>query len=150
MFAYDMDGDGKADVISTSAHQFGIWWHKQRTGDAGGNPTFQKMDLFPKMISETHAAHFVDIDGDGRPDLVTGKRWWSHGRNEPGSDAPAAIYWFKNTKGPDGLTQFTPMLIDDDSGIGTQFAVGDINGDGLLDIIVSNKKGVRVIVQERK
>jgi hypothetical protein len=144
-----MDGDGKADVLSTSAHQFGIWWHKQRTGD-NGNPTFQKMDLFPKMLSETHAAHFVDIDGDGRPDLVTGKRYWSHGRSEPGSDAPAAIYWFKNTKGLDGIAQFTPMLIDSDSGIGTQFVVADINGDGLLDVVSSNKKGVRIIVQERK
>lgn len=150
MFAYDMDGDGKADVISTSAHQFGIWWHKQRSPDEQGNPTFQRMDLFPKLISETHAAHFVDIDGDGRPDLVTGKRWWSHGRNEPGSEASPAIYWFKNTKGLDGVAQFTPMLIDNDSGIGTQFAVSDVNGDGLLDIISSNKKGVRVIVQERK
>lgn len=150
MFAYDMDGDGKADVISTSAHKFGIWWHKQRDTDKNGNPTFQKMDLFPKLVSETHAAHFVDIDGDGRPDLITGKRWWSHGKSEPGSDGPAAIYWFKNTKGPDGIAQFTPMLIDNDSGIGTQFVVADINGDGLLDIITSNKKGVRVIVQERK
>ena len=150
MFAYDMDGDGKADVISTSAHKFGIWWYKQRPTDQNGNPSFQKFDLFPKLISETHAAHFVDIDGDGRPDLVTGKRWWSHGKAEPGSDGPAAIYWFKNTKGPDGIAQFTPMLIDDDSGIGTQFVVADINGDGLLDVISSNKKGVRVIVQERK
>jgi hypothetical protein len=150
MFAYDMDGDGKADVISTSAHQFGIWWHKQRDTDNNGNPVFQRFDLFPKYVSETHAAHFVDIDGDGRPDLVTGKRWWSHGMAEPGSDGPAAIYWFKNTKGPDGITKFTPNLIDDDSGIGTQFVVADINGDGLLDIISSNKKGVRVIVQERK
>jgi hypothetical protein len=150
MFVYDMDGDGKADVISTSAHQFGIWWHKQRPSEKGGDPTFQRIDLFPKLVSETHAAHFVDIDGDGRPDLVTGKRWWSHGKNEPGSDAPASIYWFKNTKGPDGIAQFTPMLIDDDSGIGTQFVVADINGDGLLDIVSSNKKGVRVIVQERK
>ena len=41
-------------------------------------------------------------------------------------------------------------MIDNDSGIGTQFAVADINGDGLPDIIVSNKKGVCVIVQERK
>lgn len=143
MFAYDVDGDGKNDVLSSSAHRFGIWWHKQR--DNG----FQKMDLFPKLVSETHAAHFKDIDGDGRPDLITGKRWWSHGRAEPGSDGPAIIYWLKNTKGADGLAQFTPMTIDDDSGIGTQFVVDDINGDGLLDVISSNKKGVRVIVQVR-
>ena len=84
------------------------------------------------------------------PDLITGKRWWSHGMAEPGSDGPAIIYWLKNTKGEDGMTKFTPMIIDEDSGIGTQFEVADINGDGLLDVIVSNKKGVRVILQERK
>ena len=48
-------------------------------------------------------------DGDGRPDLITGKRWWSHGKSEPGSDGPAAIYWLKNTKGADGIATFTPM-----------------------------------------
>jgi len=148
MFAFDMDGDGKNDVLSTSAHRFGIWWHKQRASDK--EPTFQKMDLFPKLVSETHAVHFKDIDGDGRPDLITGKRWWSHGRAEPGSDGPAIIYWFKNARGPDGMAQFQPMTIDSESGIGTQFEVADINGDGLLDVISSNKKGVRVIVQERK
>ena len=150
MFAYDMDGDGKNDILSSSAHQFGIWWYKQRPATrTGGDPAFQKMDIFPKLVSETHAAHFKDIDGDGRPDIITGKRWWSHGRAEPGSDGPAIIYWLKNTKGPDGIAQFTPMTIDDDSGIGTQFEVADINGDGLLDVITSNKKGVRVILQQR-
>ncbi len=149
MFAYDMDGDGKSDVLSSSAHKFGIWYHKQRPTDAAGNPTFQKVDLFPKLVSETHAAHFKDIDGDGRPDFITGKRWWSHGKSEPGSDGPAAIYWLKNTKGADGIVKFETMTIDEDSGIGTQFEVADINGDGLLDVISSNKKGVRVIVQQR-
>lgn len=150
LFAYDMDGDGKNDIIGTSAHRFGIWYFKQRAAGSSGDPTFEKVELFPKLVSETHAAHFKDIDGDGRPDLITGKRWWSHGKAEPGSDGPAAIYWLKNTKGADGIVKFVPVTIDEDSGVGTQFEVADINGDGLLDVISSNKKGVRVIVQERK
>jgi len=148
MFVYDMDGDGKADVISSSAHQFGIWWYQQRAGK--DHPTFIKHDLFPDLVSETHSMHFVDIDGDGLKDLVTGKRFWSHGRAEPGSDKAAMLYWFKASKSADGTTRFTPMEIDNDSGVGTQFVVADINGDKLLDIVVSNKKGVCVIVQERK
>ena len=150
MFAFDVDGDGKNDVISTSAHKFGIWWHKQRPDAKSGASTFTKVDLFPMLSSETHAAHFVDIDGDGQKDLVTGKRWWSHGRSEPGHVWDARIYWFKAVKEKDGITSFTPYIIDDDSGVGTQFEVTDINGDGLLDVISSNKKGVRVILQQRK
>ena len=152
LFAHDCDGDGKADVLSTSAHKFGIAWFKQRAGKEGdkGDPTFTKNDLFPTLTSETHAAWFVDIDGDGQKDLVTGKRWWSHGRSEPGSSWPARIYWIKMVKEKDGLTSFTPHLIDDDSGVGTQFQVIDLNGDGLPDIVASNKKGVHVILQGRK
>jgi hypothetical protein len=150
MFAHDVDGDGQADVISTSAHKFGIWWHKQRPDMKGGEATFTKNDLFPTLVSETHAAHFIDIDGDGQKDLVTGKRWWSHGRSEPGSAWSAKIYWFKMVKEKDGITSFTPYLIDEDCGVGTQFEVADMNGDGLPDIIVSNKRGVRVILQGRK
>lgn len=145
MHVVDMDNDGKADVISTSAHQFGIWMYKQKA-----DGSFEKRDLFPQLMSETHAAHFVDIDGDGMKDLVTGKRWWSHGRNEPGSDWPAMLYWFKTKKEKNGTLGFTPMIIDTDSGVGTQFVVEDVNGDGLLDIVTSNKKGVYLHEQVRK
>lgn len=151
MYAFDMDGDGKADVLSSSAHKFGIWWHKQRPASgSSGDPAFQTYDVFKDLISETHAAWFVDIDGDGLKDLVTGKRKYSHGRNEPGSDKPAAVYWLKAAKAADGMTTFTPNVVDDDSGIGTQFEVVDINGDGLLDVVTSNKSGVQVILQQRK
>ncbi len=151
MYTLDMDGDGKLDVLSTSAHKFGIWWHKQRPAkDPKANPTFEKKVLFPELISETHAAHFVDIDGDGLKDLVTGKRKYSHGLSEPGSDKPATIYFLKQSRTSDGIVSFTPVVIDEDSGIGTQFVVDDINGDGLPDVITSNKKGVHVIVQSRK
>ena len=150
MFAYDVDGDGRNDVLSTSAHQFGIWWHKNGLDAKTKQQQWTTNTLFGMLTSETHAAHFVDIDGDGQKDLVTGKRWWSHGRSEAGSSWAAPIVWLKATKNADKWTSFFPIIIDDDSGVGTQFAVADINGDGLLDIISSNKKGVRVIVQVRK
>src|SRR5262249_24737216 len=78
MFVYDLDGDGVADVISSSVHQYGIWWHQQRLGK-NGDPAFLRHDLFPHLVSQTHALHLVDINGDGLKDLVTGKRWWAHG-----------------------------------------------------------------------
>jgi hypothetical protein len=149
MHTHDMDGDGQNDVISTSAHKFGIWWHQQRPG-ANGSPTFLRHDLYPKLVSETHAVHFVDLDGDGHKDLVTGKRWWSHGRQEPGHDWPAVLLWFKGQKRADGMTKFTPYQIDDDSGIGTQFEVVDFDRDGLLDIVTSSKNGVYVHTQVKK
>ncbi|HUR54178.1 MAG TPA: FG-GAP-like repeat-containing protein, partial [Gemmataceae bacterium] len=149
MFAYDINGDGRNDILSTSAHRFGIWVHKQGM-DKAKNTTWATTTLFGELVSETHAAHFVDIDGDGQKDLVTGKRWWSHGRSEPGSSWSAAVYYLKGKKNADKITSFFPVLIDDDCGVGTQFAVEDINGDKFPDIIVSNKKGVRILVQERK
>jgi hypothetical protein len=150
MFAYDMDGDGRNDILSTSAHQFGIWCHRQGQDAKTKQPNWNTLTLFGMLLSETHAAHFVDIDGDGQKDLVTGKRWWSHGRSEPGSSWNAPIYYLKGTKNNDKVTSFFPVLIDDDSGVGTQFEIADINGDNLPDIITSNKKGVRVITQHRE
>jgi hypothetical protein len=146
MIAYDVNQDGKADVIASSAHGFGIWWFEQ--GDTkDGSPAFTKHDLFPDLVSETHALISADINGDGLNDLVTGKRFWSHGRSEPGADKPARLYWFEASRGPRGKITFTPREIDDQSGIGTQFVVADFNGDSLLDIVTANKKGVFVFEQ---
>jgi hypothetical protein len=150
MFAYDVDGDGKADILSSSAHGEGIWAHLQKPGKDSANPAFLRQTLFKDLFSQSHALHCVDINGDGLKDLVTGKRWWAHG---PGGDinpnAPAVLYWFEATKGKDGIITFTPHKIDDDSGIGTQFTVADVNDDKLLDIVVANKKGVFLFEQVR-
>jgi hypothetical protein len=149
MFAYDIDGDGKADVLSSSAHNYGIWAYLQRPG-SDGSPAFVKQDLFPKLVSQTHAMHCVDINGDGLKDLVTGKRWWAHGpKGDADPNAPPKLYWFEAKKSRDGLIRFVPHEIDDDSGMGTQFVVADTNGDKLLDVVTSNKKGVFLFEQVR-
>jgi hypothetical protein len=151
MYATDLDGDGKNDILCSSAHNFGIWSYLQKPGKDGKASSFLKQDLFPKLVSQTHAMHFKDINGDGLKDMVTGKRWWAHGpKGDADPNAPAKVYWFEAKKGSDGIVGFTPHEIDDDSGIGTQFVVDDFNGDKLLDVVVSNKKGVFLIEQVRK
>jgi hypothetical protein len=149
MYACDLDADGKADVISSSAHNYGIWWYQQKPG-TDGSPTFIKHTLFPRLLSQTHALNFVDINGDGLKDLVTGKRWWAHGpKGDANPNDPAVLYWFEARKNKDGVISFLPHQIDDNSGIGTQFVVSDVNGDGLPDIVTANKKGVFLFEQVR-
>jgi len=143
MAVADWDGDGDADIVSSSAHGFGIWWHEQL--EAGKWETH----LIDKSYSQTHALCMADINGDELPDFVTGKRWYAHNGWDPGADGPAVLFWYELTR-KDGRPFWKPHLIDNDSGVGTQFETADINGDGLVDIISSNKKGVHVFVQERK
>ena len=150
MLVGDFDGDGKADILCTSAHKFGVWMLKQRPAKGEGHPAFEVIPLFGRLASETHAAILTDLDGDGLADVVTGKRWWSHGRSEPGHSWDARLVYLKAVKEKDGFINWTPMLIDADSGVGTQFTVADVDGDGLPDVVSSNKKGVRVVFQRRK
>ena len=99
---------------------------------------------FGVKFSQLHAIDLADIDGDGLLDIITGKRFWAHGPKgdqEPG--APAVLYWFELTR-KGGKAEYIPHQIDDNSGVGTQVAAGDVNGDGLLDIVVGNKKGAFV------
>ena len=59
------------------------------------------------------------------------------------------LYWYELTR-QGGKPMWKPHQIDNDSGVGTQFEVRDISGDGLLDVAVSNKKGTFYFEQVRK
>ena len=143
MYVYDFDGDGDNDVLSSSAHRFGIWWFEQTTENQW------KQHEIDTTFSQTHGLVLADINSDGLPDFVTGKRWWAHGGNDPGGNQPAVFYWFELTR-KNGTAEWIPHLFDRDSGPGTQFEVADVNGDGLLDVVSSNKKGVHYFKQSRK
>ena len=138
MFMLDADKDGDGDIISSSAHDYGIWWYEQKQNDSG-NPEWIKHTI-SKLFSESHALALEDINGDGHPDLITGKRYYAHNGGDPGGHEPAVLYWYEYIAGK--IPQWIPHLIDTNSGIGLSIVVQDINNDKKKDIIISNKKGV--------
>ena len=153
MYAYDVDGDGDNDIItSQAAHDFGLSWYEQIP--AGGEAKFKQhliMGSHPAenpygvLFSELHSVNLADIDGDGLKDIITGKTFYSHHKQSPLWDAGAVVYWFRLVRGKDGSVDWLPYKADGEAGIGRQLSVVDVNGDGLPDIVVGGMKGAHVL-----
>lgn len=144
MAIYDVNGDGLADIVASAAHQVGVWWFEQ-TRD-GGTRAFVRHDI-DASFSQSHALDVGDIDNDGIADVVTGKRRWAHGpTGDPQPNAPGVLYWYRPRRTGATVT-WTKHLIDDTSGVGNQVVVGDVDGDGRLDVASANKHGVFVFLQ---
>ena len=138
MYVMDVNDDGYPDVVSSSAHGFGIWWHEQGR-DSEGNVTWQTHEI-TNDFSQNHALSLVDINGDGNLDLLSGMRYFAHFGNDPGELNDPVIFWLEFVPGE--TPTWIPYIIDNDSGAGLNNEVVDVNDDGLLDIVVANKKGV--------
>jgi len=145
MYVSDVDGDGDNDVISSSAHNYGIWWYEQLT--LQDSIVWIWHDIFSEF-SQSHGLAIYDINNDGEPDLITGKRFWAHNGHDPDERGPAVLYWFEYR--PGNIPQWIPHLVDNDSGVGVQVVIADINNDKRNDILIANKKGVFVFEQLMK
>ena len=68
----DLKHDGKLDAISGP-----YWWEgpdfKVR------HDTYPAIPWEPLRYSDNFFAFIHDFNGDGLPDILTGKRWWAHG-----------------------------------------------------------------------
>ena len=160
MVVYDVNGDGLNDVLTAiAAHEYGLAWFEQIK--TNGEITFRKhlilnedasKNRYGVQFSQPHSLALIDMDGDGLEDIVSGKRFWAHGKNgpDPESDgSPAVLYWFQLVRHGQGEAEFVPHLIDDDSGVGTEVTAGLVTNPRYPDVVVGNKKGAFVFEHHR-
>jgi len=138
ILVYDVNADGLADIITSSAHKHGIFWYEQ--GKQAGQETW-KRHVIDASWTQAHALSLADFDGDGVPELVTGKRFMAHNGSDPDEDKPPCIYIYDLKRGSEPV--WTRHVVSQDEGIGAGLSipVADMDGDGDLDFVVTGKWG---------
>jgi hypothetical protein len=159
ILARDVNGDGLSDVIWGMGHTYGLFWLEQGKG-TGGERTWTRHEI-DNSIASVHTLIWADLDGDGKDDLVTGKRVYAH-EVEPGATDGSVIAYYQFDRGKGqwqkhvifqgeaaknapaknvdrlALRDFPPGT----AGTGLQMTAIDIDRDGDLDLLCPGKSGL--------
>jgi hypothetical protein len=141
ILGYDVNKDGKLDLIYGQGHSYGLYWLEQTGTPAHRTWTRHTID---ESFSQSHALKLVDIDGDGQPELITGKRYRGHSGNDPGSYDPVVVYAYKINRSTGTFTR-TPLSVNGTASAGTQIIAEDLDHDGDIDIATAGKLGVHFL-----
>ena len=139
ILGYDVNNDGKMDIIYGQGHSYGLYWLEQKV-DPQGHRQWIKHAI-DESFSQVHALKLVALDGDGEPELLAGKRYRGHSGHDPGSYDPLVVYYYKINRKTGEFTRY-PISVNGTAGAGTQFVAEDLDGDGDIDIATAGKTGV--------
>jgi hypothetical protein len=159
ILVYDVDGDGHSDIIIGSAHAYGFAWLQQKV-DGTGKRTFTT-HWVETDFSQFHTFVMGDLNGDSKPDLVTGKRLFAHHGADIGAFEPLYTFWYdiKNGAFERHILSFNHLpLYPEEGGLnpppnyvvsaGMKLNIADLNKDGRNDIIIAGKGGLYVFYNQ--
>ncbi len=127
----DIDGDGKFEVVSSSEGEEQTIYIHQATGDAYMDPASWETRPVVRSAGKNQwmFATPMDVDGNGSMDLVAGSK----------NDFAAIGSWrFPTT--PGGKASWSRWY---GAGWVMSIVAHDMNGDGAVDIVASDRKGPR-------
>jgi hypothetical protein len=154
ILVHDVNEDGLNDIIIGAAHTYGLAWLEQSV-DAAGQRSFQQ-HWVETEFGQFHTMALGDLNGDGRPDLVTGKRLFAHHGRDVSCWEPLFAFWYEIRDG--GLQRHLlsynhlAWIPGDERNpppngaiaVGMKLNIADMDQDGDNDIIVSGKSGLYI------
>jgi hypothetical protein len=126
----DFNGDGKPDLAVVGSNGVSILLNTTPAGAV--TPSFTSASTFAAGAGPTSAAA-VDLNGDGRPDLVV-------------TYSGGASVLLNTTSPGAGTASFAPPVSFAAGSAPTSVAVSDINGDFAPDLAVAGGTGVSVLL----
>ena len=141
MLVVDLTGDGRNDIIWGHGHNYGLYWEERRDDNRDGSTNWRH-HLIDDRFSQPHGLAWEDLDNDGQPELITGRRVRAHSGGDPGDNEPGVIYYFKWNREQQKFTKFA--IAENGPGIGLQIRVADLDGNGRKDIVCAGKSGTHV------
>ncbi|MEZ6039269.1 MAG: FG-GAP-like repeat-containing protein [Planctomycetaceae bacterium] len=137
---HDVNGDGLADVIYGRGHRTGLYWLQQVKAEAGRGWVRHAIDT---SWSQPHSLLLADVNGDGREDLIAGKRFMGHDGKDPGEYNPIVSYWYEFQP---GTMTWRRHSIDSGDSAGVGFGLDpkavDLDLDGDIDFITADRNGL--------
>jgi len=119
----DFDNDGHQDIVVNQRSQNGVYWYKN---DGTGN--FSEPLLIAGNLQNLRGLAVGDLTGNGFNDVViTIQTSQAHLNN---------LFWIEHLDGQ-GTFAFRRVIQENSTTISNGVVIGDIDGDGWLDIIVS-------------